>query len=365
MSRIRQTLTLQTSLGPMPLNFTLQATVPASALSLCAATLPRPVWEPLLYYAAVLSVGFLLFGVIVASYFEADRISVADIIRRNAELSHAGTMFEKGRMFNLRSISRNSLSQSHSVCDGDVTVKNGSPTLAFGQLAVNASQKSQFDLETTTNGHVLLPNMLSSGDGQRSCRSILRYFERLWSHRSRTPSVSKSSPCMVTNETEVWAVDYKSGSGNRSASRGSRRWNLLWLGFVALRTVLQKLSWLAAKLTCPFSAHSTPMSEDIPPDSGWPDNRQSLASSCESSPCQDVDSDYLTAVAKPDTKALRRYKSANDHVSYLGSSEPQSKTGYCCLFKCTHKLSICLAVHFCTVLGFSISSILKKEQVTA
>jgi len=333
MSRIRQTLMLQTSLGAVPLNFTLQTTIPANALSLCAATLPRPAWEPLLYYATVLSMGFLLFGVMVASYFEADRISVADIIRRRAEMSHTTSLFEKGHMFDLRSISRGGLSRS--VCDGDVTMKNGSSASAFGQLSANIAHKSHFSSETATNGHVLLSKVLSSGDGQRSSRSVLRFLERLWSPRSRTPSVSKSPPRMLSSETQAWTVGHKSGGVKRSAS-GSR-WNPAWLGVVALRAVLQQVHWLAAKLTrlstTAVSCKSTSTGEDSPAEA-WPDNRRSPVSDSESSPVRDIDdNDYVTVAPKPDTKNLhlRREKSANDQVSSSGSCEPQSKTGYCCL----------------------------------
>jgi len=339
MSRIRQTLTLQTSLGAMPLNFTLQATIPATALSLCAATLPRPAWEPLLYYAAVLSMGFLLFGVMVASYFEADRISVADIIRRRAEMSHA--VFDKGRMFDLRSISRSGLSVSQQVCDGDDTMKNGSPTSAFGQLSTNSNHKSRFTSEITTNGHVSLSRILSSGgDGQRPGRSVLRFLERLWSSRSRTPSASKSSLGTLSDETPAWAVDRKSGTGKRSASGNSRRWNPTWLGAVALRTALKLVHWLAAKLTqrsssSGVSTKSTSTGEDSPAADVWPDNRRSPVSDCESVPGRDVDDTDYIVTSKPDNKTLhlRREKSANDQVSSSGVCESQSKTGYCCLLK--------------------------------
>lgn len=329
MSRIRQTLTLQTSLGAVPLNFSLQATIPATALSLCAGTLPRPAWEPLLYYAAVLSMGFLLFCVMVAAYFEADRISVADIIRRRAEMSHAATMFEKGRMFDLRSLSRSGLSQS--VCDADVTVKNGSAMATLGQLSVSARSGTT---EAATNGHVLFSKMLSSGDGQRSGRSAPSFLERLWAFRSQTPSVLKPS-----GETAVWTFDHKSGAKNGSASATNRRWNPAWLGVAVLGAVFQQIRWLAAKVTspsstavCTKSTKSTSTGEDSPPADTWPEKHLSAVSSCELAPCGDVDDhDYVMVVPKPDTKPihLRREKSANDQLYFSGSCETASKTGYC------------------------------------
>ncbi|KAL5012217.1 hypothetical protein ScPMuIL_010768 [Solemya velum] len=55
MSRIQRMLTVYTSLGP-PFNYTLQATVPPHTLSKCSAALPRPNWEPVLYYSVIAGV---------------------------------------------------------------------------------------------------------------------------------------------------------------------------------------------------------------------------------------------------------------------------------------------------------------------
>jgi hypothetical protein len=46
LSKVTRTLTLQTSLSPekRKINFTLQATVPAHMLFVCASVLPRPSW---------------------------------------------------------------------------------------------------------------------------------------------------------------------------------------------------------------------------------------------------------------------------------------------------------------------------------
>ena len=103
MSRIRRTLTVFTSLGS-PFNYTLQATVPPHTLSKCAASLPRPNWEPVLYYSILCVMGFLLFCVLVASYFEADRIFVADILRRKVKLSNGVPPFQREKVLDLKNI---------------------------------------------------------------------------------------------------------------------------------------------------------------------------------------------------------------------------------------------------------------------
>lgn len=99
MSRIRRTLSLLTSLEPNAINYTLQATIPAHMLTKCAASLPRPSWEPILYYSTVCIMGFILFCVLVAGYFEADRIFAADINKWRAR-----NCFDKSKILDFKTI---------------------------------------------------------------------------------------------------------------------------------------------------------------------------------------------------------------------------------------------------------------------
>ncbi|XP_053399004.1 transmembrane protein 131-like isoform X2 [Mercenaria mercenaria] len=103
MSRIQRTLTIFTSLGT-EFNYTLQATVPTHTLSKCAASLPRPNWEPVLYYSIVCVMSFILFCILVASYFEADRIFVADILKRKVKMCNGTPTYQKDKIFDLKTI---------------------------------------------------------------------------------------------------------------------------------------------------------------------------------------------------------------------------------------------------------------------
>ncbi|XP_052281424.1 LOW QUALITY PROTEIN: transmembrane protein 131-like [Dreissena polymorpha] len=108
MSRIQRTLTIFTSLG-QAFNFTLQATVPPHTLAKCAMSLPRPNWEHVLYYSIVCFMGFLLFCILVASYFEADRIFIADILKRKVKMCVNGIpTFQKDKIFDLKALASNS-----------------------------------------------------------------------------------------------------------------------------------------------------------------------------------------------------------------------------------------------------------------
>jgi hypothetical protein len=104
MSRIRRLLTIYTSLG-VEANYTLQATVPPHLLSRCSSALPRPQWEPVLYYSMVCFMGFLLVFVCLAAYCEGDRIIVADVIRRKRLQAVSNTpIYDKSKVFDLRSV---------------------------------------------------------------------------------------------------------------------------------------------------------------------------------------------------------------------------------------------------------------------
>ncbi|XP_043192988.1 transmembrane protein 131-like [Amphibalanus amphitrite] len=73
---VRRKLELHTSLQPagQPLVYSLHATVPPQMLELCSRAVPRPDWEPLLYYVAVTFMIFMLFSILTAAFFESDRI---------------------------------------------------------------------------------------------------------------------------------------------------------------------------------------------------------------------------------------------------------------------------------------------------
>ena len=97
---------MSTSLGPV-MNFTLQASVPVHMLSKCTSALPRPMWEPLVYYSTVCAMVFLLVGVLVAVYFDADRILAADIVKRQLKqlgVSSGPQGFDKSKIFDLKTI---------------------------------------------------------------------------------------------------------------------------------------------------------------------------------------------------------------------------------------------------------------------
>ena len=76
LSKVTRTLTLYTSLSPdkRKLNFTLQAAIPGHMLFVCASVLPRPSWEPYLFYIINIFMVFILICVLITADMEAERI---------------------------------------------------------------------------------------------------------------------------------------------------------------------------------------------------------------------------------------------------------------------------------------------------
>lgn len=145
MSRIQRVLTIYTSLG-QAFNYTLQATVPPHTLSKCSASLPRPNWEPVLYYSVVCVMGFVLFCILVASYFEADRIFVADILKRKVKMCNNGSAPpEKEQFFDLKAIG---VSAHNGLNKSPVTNPKMAP------LPANLLSKFPRPLLEIPNGHV-------------------------------------------------------------------------------------------------------------------------------------------------------------------------------------------------------------------
>lgn len=259
MSRIRQTLTLHTSLSTVPLNFTLQATIPSHMLSLCASTLPRPSWEPLLYYAAVLAMGFLLFCIIVASYFEADRISVTDSLRRRAEMSQAAAAYEKGRVFDLRTIN-GGLKQSM------LAAEISSDRLRSGQTLVGSTFRSRISAGevAASNGHVVPSSKLSYGDSATknahgSTNGLMRRFlsRHLVSRNSRTALVTQgtehdTAAAAGRDAKSSTGVDHVHTKASGKCKSGGFKRNMGWFVSIPRFAVTQLKSfacgfWVIAK----------------------------------------------------------------------------------------------------------------------
>ncbi|XP_014681800.1 PREDICTED: transmembrane protein 131-like isoform X2 [Priapulus caudatus] len=145
MSRVQRCLQFATSLGD-PLNTTIIATLPAAMIAKCAGMLPRPPWEPILYYSLVSFMSVLLFCVLAASYFESDRLWTEHKRGKHQYLTAAalhaasnGKSYDPNKVLDLRAIGTKSLeSKTSSKADG----KDGKCQQNGGMSTVNSLLRS-------------------------------------------------------------------------------------------------------------------------------------------------------------------------------------------------------------------------------
>ena len=91
------------------LEFTLLATLPHHLLSLCASTLPRPVWEPYLHVVAAIVMSAVFFCVIFWAYVDAQKYVLQCTFGANnsgtVKVGRVSEIYTPGTVFNLNSIS--------------------------------------------------------------------------------------------------------------------------------------------------------------------------------------------------------------------------------------------------------------------
>ena len=82
LSLLTRTLSVRSSLGgdAATLNYTIEASVPFHMLAVCGQALPRPAWEPYLFYSLNSFMVFVLVCVAVAVYTESDRVAKSSMM---------------------------------------------------------------------------------------------------------------------------------------------------------------------------------------------------------------------------------------------------------------------------------------------
>ena len=111
LTKVQQQLEIVTDVGSQRLVYPLQAFIPASLLTACTASLPRPSWEPLIYYT-VLSVLIIMLGAtLLIAMMDADLLIKESV---NNNMSSAA-QFDKEKIFNLNSIAQKDSNGSRKV----------------------------------------------------------------------------------------------------------------------------------------------------------------------------------------------------------------------------------------------------------
>lgn len=180
LSKVQQRLVIHTSLGlvsgpeeeaaapsesqaqPGRVEYSLVATVPTHLLAQCGAAVPRPSWEPLLYYAILPLMAAMLIGALILAALEADHILRSTKIAMTTSVPSNGhaPAFDKSKVFDLKNIAHHdskgaplkngyanghaqveSLKASSPVCSGSSNKKSTAPS-STGEIIANGRKSA-------------------------------------------------------------------------------------------------------------------------------------------------------------------------------------------------------------------------------
>lgn len=180
LSKVQQRLVIHTSLGlvsgpeeeaaapsesqaqPGRVEYSLVATVPTHLLAQCGAAVPRPSWEPLLYYAILPLMAAMLIGALILAALEADHILRSTKIAMTTSVPSNGhaPAFDKSKVFDLKNIAHHeskgaplkngyangraqveSLKASSPVCSSSSNKKSTAPS-STGEIIANGRKSA-------------------------------------------------------------------------------------------------------------------------------------------------------------------------------------------------------------------------------
>ena len=99
MSKVRQVLILRTRLVT-EMEFVLQVNIPGYMISKCASVLPRPLWEPMMFYCIVVLMAFVAVCIVMAAYYESNQILSNELHRLRSEQLEG--YYDRYKVFDLR-----------------------------------------------------------------------------------------------------------------------------------------------------------------------------------------------------------------------------------------------------------------------
>ncbi|XP_071538431.1 transmembrane protein 131 isoform X3 [Panulirus ornatus] len=236
LSKIQQRLVIQTSLGlierldegvvwvtkdePGRVEYSLVATVPTHLLAECGAAVPRPSWEPLLYYAILPLMVAMLIGAVILSALEADHILKTTVIAMTTSLPANGHTpgFDRNKVFDLRTI-------SHADSKNLVSVKNG---YAGGHTHIeNLKPSSPVNMNTNNKKTPVISLGDAMTNGRKPCsgcsnKKVGNTQITNSSTKSKYLKQSESKSCNSVGNTLAGMSDNAATQNQQNQSRNSK-----------------------------------------------------------------------------------------------------------------------------------------------
>ncbi|XP_076041632.1 transmembrane protein 131 isoform X2 [Oratosquilla oratoria] len=204
--------------------YSLVATVPSHLLGPCAAAVPRPSWEPLLYYCLLTLMLAMVAGVVVLAFLEAEHIIKITVVALTTSLPMQGHIppFDKSKVFDLRTISQQ---ESKNLLSG----KNG---YINGHLPIDKSLPSNSGHKKPSNSNSSISTLLipNASKGKKSSHN------HVTSHSTKSSKYAKSSDFKCEqpsreNPSSMSEIGSPSCKSSKKTSKGEHTSALSWPSF--------------------------------------------------------------------------------------------------------------------------------------
>lgn len=82
------------------MEFIMHVNIPGHMISKCASVLPRPLWEPMMFYCIVVLMAFMAICIVTAAYYESNQILSNELHRLRSEQLEG--YYDRYKVFDLR-----------------------------------------------------------------------------------------------------------------------------------------------------------------------------------------------------------------------------------------------------------------------
>ncbi|KAK7021786.1 hypothetical protein SK128_004918, partial [Halocaridina rubra] len=323
LSKVQQRLVIQTNLGlvdnsddmqqriwktdePGKVEYSLVATIPTHLLGQCGCAVPRPSWEPLIYYVVIPLMIAMLIGAIVFSILEADHILKTTLIAMTTSVPSNGhaPVFDKSKVFDLRTL-------SHTDSKG-LTIKNG---YANGHTPVENMKLSHplgSSKKMSSMGDIMA-NGRKSFSGPTPPKRVSNNLSTNSSTKPKYPKQSDFKSCLNSGDTYTVSDNYASQTQSKNKNKSS---NLKVNNNISNNTkASESLSWTR------FFSRAVGKKDTVPDNSVYSSVKKSSSYDKEDSAILKQSVGTETDLQFVETKLRRRIKQNNEEETSSTTTE--------------------------------------------
>lgn len=201
MSKVQQELAIVSDVGGVEqrLVYTLQATIPSALLAACSTAIPRPSWEPLLYYTVLTLLVIMLGATLLIAMMDSDILIKESI---NTVTSYQTPQhLDKDKVFDLKAIGVRDTNKKLVATPNNIYVN--------GQVSVDFPHQRNITKVSNSNG-----NILNHSNKKGSTNLINNNSNNILNGKYRPPKY---------NDGRSDVQSFNGNNSNRSESGSKRR----------------------------------------------------------------------------------------------------------------------------------------------